>query len=53
MNSEALHDCVGRLMRHVDGGRIALTGGVAIGMHVDAFQRERARSLAAEDIDNP
>jgi hypothetical protein len=47
MNSAALHDCLRRLMPHVDADRIALTGGVAIGVHLDV----RSRVTTAEDID--
>jgi hypothetical protein len=45
MHQEALHDCLARLIPHVDAARIALTGGVAMGVY------EHARLLAAEDID--
>lgn len=51
MDSHSLGDCLRRLMPHVDVERIALTGGVAIGLHVDAPHGDRTRSLAAEDID--
>lgn len=51
MNPGALHDCLRRLMPHVDAARVALTGSLAVGMHVDAPHRDRTRALAAEDID--
>jgi hypothetical protein len=38
-------------MPHVDDTRIALTGGVAIGMHVDGMRGDRTPAVAAEDID--
>lgn len=46
-----LHDCLRRLIPHVDCARIALTGGVAIGVHVGASHGDRARGIPAEDID--
>jgi len=51
MNPGALHDCLRRLMPHVDAARVALTGSLAVGMHVDAPHRDRTRALDAEDID--
>jgi hypothetical protein len=42
MNSEVLHDCFRRLVPHLDTARIALTGGVAIGL--------RARGVAAAGL---
>ena len=51
MNAEVLHDCLRRLMPHVDDTRIALTGGVAIGIHLDGVHGDRARAVAAEDVD--
>jgi len=51
INSERLHDCLRRLIRHVDSARIALTGGVAIGVHVGTSHGDRARGIPAEDID--
>jgi hypothetical protein len=49
MNSQLLHDCLRRLMSHVDPKRIALTGGVAIGIHLGVASVDGAR--AAEDVD--
>ena len=51
MNSEVLHDCLVRLLPHVDSARIALTGGVAIGLHVANIDGDSTRAAAAEDID--
>jgi hypothetical protein len=51
IESEILHDCLRRLIPHVDSARIALTGGVAIGVHVGARHGDRARGIPAEDID--
>lgn len=51
MDSVALHDCLRRLIPHVDIARIALTGGVAIGIHLDGTRDGQARSATAEDID--
>jgi hypothetical protein len=51
MNSQLLHDCLRRLMSHVDPERIALTGGVAIGIHLAVASGDRTRAIAAEDVD--
>ena len=51
MNADALHDSLRRLAPHVDIARIAVTGGVAIGIHVEAACGEQARGAAAEDVD--
>jgi hypothetical protein len=51
MNSEVLHNCLSRLTPHVDAARIALTGGVAIGIHLDITCGDRTRAVAAEDVD--
>lgn len=51
MNATVLHDCLRRLVPHVDTYRIALTGGVAVGLHLDATPDDRTRTFAAEDID--
>jgi len=51
MDSEALLHCVRRLWPHVDATQIALTGGVAVGMHVRGSSDDRARSTAADDVD--
>lgn len=51
MNSGALRDCLRRLLSHVDEERIALTGGVAIGIHVARHTGLLERAAAAEDID--
>ena len=48
---QELHDCLSRFLPHVDSTQIALTGGVAIGIHAGAANDHRARSRAAEDID--
>jgi hypothetical protein len=46
MSSKALHDCVRRLLPHLDAERIALTGGIAIRLHVDS-----SRHFAEDDVD--
>ena len=51
MNSEKLCECLRRLIPHVDTARIALTGGVAIGVHVGAVHGDRTPGAPAEDID--
>lgn len=51
MSPEALHHCLSRFLAHVDSTQIALTGGVAIGIHARASQTDRERIRAAEDID--
>jgi len=51
MNADVLHDCFCRLVPHVDTARIALTGGVAIGLHLGVTPRDRIRRLATGDID--
>jgi hypothetical protein len=51
MNSQLLHNCLRRLMPHVDAARIALTGGVAIGVHREVTRGDRTRAVAAEDLD--
>ena len=51
MNADVLRDCLRRLIPHLDTARIALTGGVAIGLHTGDTQRDRMRRLAAGDVD--
>ena len=51
MNADVLRDCFRRLIPHLDTARIALTGGVAIGLHTSDTQRDRMRRLAAGDVD--
>ncbi len=51
MNSALLQDCLRRLVPHVDVSRIGVTGGVAIGLHLDAAHGDRTRGLASEDVD--
>jgi len=51
MKSEALHECLHRLIPHIDAARIALTGGVAIGMHVDVSGGDQRHGFAADDVD--
>lgn len=51
MNSRLLHDSLRRLVPHVDIARVALTGGVAIGIHIDVMRDGHPRGDAAEDID--
>jgi hypothetical protein len=51
MNATVLHDCLRRLIPHVDAARIALSGSVAIGLHVDVARDDRTRTFEAEDID--
>src|SRR5262245_41193360 len=48
MDSQLLRDCLRRLLPHVDATRIALTGGVAIAMHVDTPDDGQARGFAAQ-----
>ena len=43
MTDERLHACLSRLLRHVDGRRVALTGGVAIDLHARTIGRRRHR----------
>ncbi len=50
VNTEALHDCLRRLMPHVDDARIALTGGVAIGIHLRGMRGD-SRHAVADDVD--
>ena len=50
MSSAALHACFRRLLPHLDAERIALTGSIAIGLHLDRSPHRRAR-LAANDVD--
>ncbi len=51
MESTHLHDSLRRLLSHADRSRIALTGGLAIGLHLGDAHGGRARESAAEDID--
>ncbi|HET7463994.1 MAG TPA: hypothetical protein VFJ82_22250 [Longimicrobium sp.] len=51
MIPERLGATLSRLLPHLDSGRIALTGGVAVGLHLGARCGERARGLAADDVD--
>jgi hypothetical protein len=51
MNAEAFRDCLRRLVLHVDVERIALAGGVAIGLHAGPTRAGRSRIRAAEDLD--
>jgi hypothetical protein len=51
MNSKVLQECLRRLLPHVDTGRIALTGSVAIEMHNEVKRCDGIRRLDAEDID--
>jgi hypothetical protein len=51
MESAQLHDSLRRLLPHVDRSRLALTGGVAIELHLGAARGERTRGSAAVDID--
>jgi hypothetical protein len=51
MHLHLLRDCLRRLMPHVDAARIALTGGVAIGVHLGVACADGARADAAEDVD--
>ena len=50
-DSQVLHDCLRRLMPHVETARIALTGGVAIGVHAGSTHGNRTEDIPAEDID--
>jgi hypothetical protein len=51
MTAEALHDCFRRLLPHLDAARIALTGSIAIGLHLGGTRRDRLRSIVANDVD--
>ena len=51
MNPESLHKCLSRLLPHLDDMQIALTGGVAIRLHVDEVRSDRIPAFAAEDVD--
>lgn len=51
MDASSLHGSLGRLLPHVDTCRIALTGGVAIGIHLGASRGERFPGVDAHDID--
>jgi hypothetical protein len=51
MNADVLRDCLKRLLPHVDHARIALTGGVAIGVHIGNSCGEPSRAVAADDVD--
>ena len=51
LHSDVLHDCLRRLVPHLDTERVALTGGVAIGLHLGVSPRGRMRRLAAGDVD--
>jgi hypothetical protein len=51
MNSDALRNCLSRLLPPVDRDRIAMTGGVAIGVHLARSYGDASRGAAAEDID--
>ena len=51
MKRETVHSCLSRLIPHIDTARIALAGGLAIGLHVDRLADAPSRCLAADDID--
>lgn len=51
MNRAALEDCLRRFCRHVDTERIALTGRVAINLHVTVAHGDRSRRVVANDVD--
>jgi len=51
MNADVLHDCLRRLVPHLDTARVALTGGVAIGVHLGVTAGDRNRRVAAGDVD--
>jgi hypothetical protein len=51
MKPETFHDCLRRLIPHVETARIALTGGMAISLHADRLTDAVSRRLTAEDID--
>jgi hypothetical protein len=51
MNSDALRKCLTRLLPHVDDERVAIAGGVAIGVHIASRFGDTARLAAADDID--
>jgi hypothetical protein len=46
-----LHAALSRLLPHLDPARIALTGGVAAGLHLGAAGGERAAGIPADDVD--
>lgn len=51
MHLASLCESLGRLHSHADASRIALTGGVAIGLHLGIELGRRASGVEAEDID--
>ena len=51
MRADLLHNCLSRLLPHVDTARIALTGGVAIGLHLARHSGDRSRTASADDLD--
>jgi len=51
MNSDVLNACFRRLVPHLDTARVALTGGVAIGLHLGVTRRDRIRCPIAGDVD--
>ena len=51
MNPALLEDCLRRLAPHIQTSRIAVTGGVAIGLHLATIRGDPTRGLSAEDID--
>jgi hypothetical protein len=51
MLRDALSGCLHRLTPHLDVARVALTGGVAIGLRCDSDDGPRGRLDTAEDID--
>ena len=51
INAEMLHDCLTRLVPHVDTTRIGLTGGVAIDIHLHAARVDRMRAVTTDDVD--
>lgn len=51
MSPERLHASLSRLLPHLDYARIALTGGVATGLHLGARCGERAPGIGAGDVD--
>jgi len=51
MSSDVLRECFRQLVPHLDTARVALTGGVAVGLHLGVPRREGMRRITVVDID--
>lgn len=51
MDSARLEECLLRLTAHLNGPRVALTGGAAIGIHAVLAHGDHSRTDSAEDVD--